>query len=337
MHLVGAFPASIDSWIPALLGRPVTVVRHGSRPEGFLEALRATTGKHRGGQAVIAVDAPVLGPTGRSGAVSIALRVDNGRGIELRPSTGRRSVLPEAAPMPGLGAPLLSGLAFALHAHFGPFGSPEPGPSAVEVGGREGLEFRTTGPTSWVGDWTGSSLPSQPIDMARPTTAVTSHLFAVSEGAYVPRPRYLENLPSRWRFVAERCRVCDTTTFPVRGRCRSCLRSDTLDRIQLPLHGGTVLASTVIAPGGQPTEFDDQVATNGPYAVVLVELAPGAHLSVPSRLPTLICLPCLSDEVGDYPYDQGGQAGAQLGHTDEREDYPPLCQQLIHHWTSPPA
>jgi uncharacterized OB-fold protein len=36
----------------------------------------------------------------------------------------------------------------------------------------------------------------------------------------------------------------------------------------------------VIGPGGQPTEFDPQVAEWGSYEVLLVELAPGARATV---------------------------------------------------------
>lgn len=41
-----------------------------------------------------------------------------------------------------------------------------------------------------------------------------------------------------------------------------------------------MVASTTVGPGGQPTEFDDQVARSGPYGVVLVELAPGARVTL---------------------------------------------------------
>jgi uncharacterized OB-fold protein len=98
-------------------------------------------------------------------------------------------------------------------------------------------------------------------------------LASVSEGAYVPRPRYLENLPSRWRFLAEVCGNCHGTTFPARGVCRRCGRSDTLTPLQLPYDGGRVVAVTTVGKGGQPTEFDAQVEALGPYDVALVELA----------------------------------------------------------------
>ncbi len=103
---------------------------------------------------------------------------------------------------------------------------------------------------------------------------------AVSEGAYVPRARYLENLPSRWRLVAEACGRCATVTFPARGRCRGCGADEPLSPHLLPLDGGTVVAATTIGRGGQPTEFDAQVAALGGYGVVLAELAPGVRLTL---------------------------------------------------------
>jgi uncharacterized OB-fold protein len=286
VHLAGTFPASVGSWIPELLGHAVTVVQHGSDPNALFQALRATAGDHLGTRAVVAVDAPPIGAPERWGAVGVAFRVGDGRGIEVLPSLesrrgdpGRVPVLPARPAVRGIGAPPLCALAFALHARFGPPGA-EGGRIAAEAGGWDAPGFRETGPIEWVGDWTGTSSAPRSIEAGTREATVEGHLFAVSEGAYVPKPRYLENLPSRWRFVAERCRNCGTITFPVRGSCRSCQRPDTLDRISLPLHGGTVLASTVIARGGQPTEFDGQVDASGPYGVVLVELAPRARVTL---------------------------------------------------------
>ena len=112
----------------------------------------------------------------------------------------------------------------------------------------------------------------------REPIADADRLRSVSEGAYVPRPRYLENLPSRWRFVAERCGACGAYTFPTRGRCRACGRTEGLEARELPRDGGMVVATTVIGRGGQPTEFDPVVEAFGPYQVVLTELAPGARV-----------------------------------------------------------
>ncbi|MCI4343294.1 MAG: hypothetical protein L3J92_04155 [Thermoplasmata archaeon] len=102
----------------------------------------------------------------------------------------------------------------------------------------------------------------------------------VSEGAYVPRARYLENLSSRWRLEADRCGACEHSTFPRRGACRYCGRSDRLSTTTLPRDGARVVAATVLAKGGQPTEFDPQVEALGPYGVVLAELVPGVRLTL---------------------------------------------------------
>jgi uncharacterized OB-fold protein len=102
----------------------------------------------------------------------------------------------------------------------------------------------------------------------------------VSEGAYVPRPRYLENLPSRWRLEADRCEACGAVTFPRRGACRRCGRKDELTAVPLPRDGARVVAATAIGKGGQPTEFDPQVDAIGGYAVVLAEFAPGVRLTL---------------------------------------------------------
>ncbi|MFZ0699416.1 MAG: OB-fold domain-containing protein [Thermoplasmata archaeon] len=279
-HLVGSFPASVDPWIPELLGHPVTVVRHDDQPEGFVSAVRAAAGEHLGAHAILAVDAPASGPDGRSGAAAIGLLVGSGPGIEIVLSTAVPSTVRTNPSVPGVGVPRRTGPAFALRSRFGRSGDPDAHASSGEAVRFDGIEFRATGPIDWVGDWAGGPAPALPFDAARRAALGEARLFAVSEGAYVPRPRYVENLPSRWRFVAERCGHCQSLTFPARGSCRSCHRSDRIERIDLPLHGGTVLASTVVARGGQPTEFDHQVDESGPYGVVLVELAPMARVTL---------------------------------------------------------
>jgi uncharacterized OB-fold protein len=139
----------------------------------------------------------------------------------------------------------------------------------------EFLGLRRTGPVRWIGP-TGfpaasgaPSPPHLPDDLLR----------AVSEGAHVPRPRYVENLPSRWRFAADRCSACGTISFPRRGRCRQCGAREGLAEFELPREG-TVEASTVVAPGAQPTEFDPLVARTGAYGVVLVKLSDGARATL---------------------------------------------------------
>ena len=128
----------------------------------------------------------------------------------------------------------------------------------------------------WIGDWHEAELPARAL--AAEPKALPDRLSSVSEGAYVPRARYLEHLPSRWRFTAERCGACQSLTFPTRGRCRACGRTEGLLTQDLPRDGAVVVATTVIGRGGQPTEFDPWVETLGSYGVVLAELAPGARV-----------------------------------------------------------
>jgi uncharacterized OB-fold protein len=121
----------------------------------------------------------------------------------------------------------------------------------------------------------------RPLRLDRPPVAPpTPPSPAVSEGAFVPHPRYLEGLPSRWRFLAERCAACDHVGFPIRGRCRGCGRTDRLEPLPLPLDGGSVIAATWIGKGGQPTEFDPQVESTGSYGVAIVEISPGVRATL---------------------------------------------------------
>ena len=105
-------------------------------------------------------------------------------------------------------------------------------------------------------------------------------LDVVSEGAYIPRPRYVESVPSRWRFWAEVCPTCAVTTFPMRAVCRGCGRSAGLTTVALPLEGGEIVAITEIGKGGQPTEFDGVVEAMGSYRVALIELVPGVRATL---------------------------------------------------------
>ncbi len=166
----------------------------------------------------------------------------------------------------------------ALVASFGPRASrrvpewAEHGDSAARVA-RAGLVAAGAGPPP-------PALGRAPPDAERAAAFFGLAPTHVSEGAYVPRPRYLENLPSRWRLEADRCGHCGRVTFPRRGRCRACGRSDRLEVLRLPRDGAPVVATTSIGKGGQPTEFDDQVEALGGYEVVLAEFAPGVRLTL---------------------------------------------------------
>lgn len=280
IHLAGTFPASIDPWLPELLGHPVTITRHAPTAEGFLSALHSCSAELLGTHAVVGVDIPATGVLGRSGAVAVGLLVGSGPGLEMPRSLSPSLPFTPGPPIPQIGQPPICAPAFALHAAFGHAWKAAGHRSVNGEVGRGGLGIRDMDPIEWRGDWSGPTASPIALDPGKFATVGDRHLFAVSEGAYVPRARYLENLPSRWRFVGERCGGCSAITFPVRGSCRACHSSDRLSRMDLPLHGGTVLASTVIARGGQPTEFDDQVEAMGPYGVVLAELQPGVRVTL---------------------------------------------------------
>ncbi len=130
--------------------------------------------------------------------------------------------------------------------------------------------FRLDGPVRWRGQW--GPLPPGEVLPTSTSSERKADLGALSQGAYVPHPRYLENLPSRWRLEAERCGHCDTLTFPIAGRCSVCGRSDGLRREPLARDGLEVQAVTTIASGAQPTEFDPVVAAAGSYDVLIAGL-----------------------------------------------------------------
>ncbi len=134
------------------------------------------------------------------------------------------------------------------------------------------LALAASAEVRWLGDWDHAG-PAIPAPHDAPFTTDAGSISAVSEGAYVPRATYQENLPSRWRLVAERCAGCGATTFPARGRCRTCGRDDGLAPVELPRDALEVEAVTTVAPGAQPTEFDSFVEAVGSYSVVLVRLA----------------------------------------------------------------
>jgi uncharacterized OB-fold protein len=179
------------------------------------------------------------------------------------------SVVPRAPP--GTGPAPTTPAAIALRA----------APSGIGGGGEFGLAVlgadrdvyvhgTGTGPVVW----SEAPGPAAISLSAPPALDDSSSLDARSEGAYVPRPRYLENLPSRWRLVADRCRACGLLTFPTRGSCHACGSTD-LAAVSLARTGWRVEAVTTVRPGAQPTEFDRTVAAAGAYSVVVARSAEG--------------------------------------------------------------
>jgi uncharacterized OB-fold protein len=243
VHLVGTFPPVVEWGLAAFLGHEVRVVPHPAGLPGLAEALDEVTRSPEVDSPALVLAAEI--PERGAGSAS-AGRIGAG-GIALRFGPGRPLTDRERGLL--LGGPAVGVGASALVAHR----TPEKRPPA-----RAGRPLA--------------------VDTVRPF--VGASLAAVSEGAYVPRARYLENLPSRWRLIADRCGSCGSLTFPQRGGCRACGARDGLTPTSLPRDGGRVLAATSIGQGGQPTEFDLQVGALGDYGVVLVELAPGVRVTL---------------------------------------------------------
>lgn len=255
VHLVGGFPSPADWGFPALLGREGEVAHH---PAGVAElgaALRALEADEGGPAFVVAAELPERATERVTGRKTRS----TGRGAAAVAYLLEASEEPSAFPVPQPGA----------------------GRSAVTATLRLGQSAKDL-PRSvtFVGDWDRAVGAGRPVERELPRKYLDGNLTAVSEGAYVPRARYLENLPSRWRFLAEACGACQGTTFPARGTCRRCGRSDALTPLSLPYDGGRVVAVTTVGKGGQPTEFDTQVEALGPYDVALVELARGMRVTL---------------------------------------------------------
>ena len=241
---VGDLPGSVEEDLPRFLGTPVSVHRVGTGAPALRRALASIDEAPDGDPPVllVAVDLASRGSAGPDGAVALR-STPNGA----LPTERVLAAVPEAGELSA--EPLLR------------FGAP----------------LALADPARWVGDFTaatgdasGPPSPESPVPPDGP----------VSQGAYIPRPRYLESVAARWRLEGERCGACGTVGFPPRGRCRSCGAADGLAAWRLPRDGGVVVASTTIGPGGQPTEFDAQVAESGRYTVVLVDLAPGIRVTL---------------------------------------------------------
>lgn len=251
LEVVGRFPSHLDWAVGAFRGSVAPLHRRGEGGPALVSAL-ADAAEGSGGETVVLaselperVPAPSAPPAAPgAGSVAFVFREGGGEGIAER--LGRIRVEPSAM-----------ATAWALH------------PAASEARSEV-----------WVGDWGEDPSLGRPIDLRRLARFIDLEPTAVSEGAYVPRPRYLESLPSRWKFLAQRCPRCSQLTFPARGACRRCGAREGLMDAALPRDGALVIASTVIGRGGQPTEFDPQVEVDGGYGVVLAELSPGIRVTL---------------------------------------------------------
>jgi uncharacterized OB-fold protein len=247
--LTADLPASQERDLPLALGLPTTLTRYPATGEGLVAALEAARGGDSGDALVLGAEVPMahdgMHPSGSGdGAVAFRLsateRSPAERPFDVRSVGAARSVLDAALALSGSVTDRSRWIG-----DWGPRPSSEPLPAPSQVRGGE-----------------GGSRPD------------------ISEGAYIPAPRYRESLPARWRFAADRCARCASITFPPRGRCRACGSTEPLVRFELPRHDLEVVATTSIGPGGQPTEFDDLVAERGPYEVLIAELATGVRVTL---------------------------------------------------------
>jgi uncharacterized OB-fold protein len=179
------------------------------------------------------------------------------------------SVVPHAPP--GTGPAPSTPAAVALRA--APKGEGAPVEFALAVLGPDRDVYahgRSTGPVVW-----SEALRTATVALGTPPARDTpASLDLRAEGAYVPRPRYVENLPSRWRLLADRCRACGHRTFPSRGTCAACGSSEIISE-PLSRAGWIVEAVTTVRPGAQPTEFDRTVGLAGAYSVVVARSPEG--------------------------------------------------------------
>ena len=251
--LVGDVPPEAYDDFVRFLGYPVLTEHFGAGVAGLRAAVQDAADLARGSEPILLVAVDLLSrseeapPRSSDGDAAVAIWVAE---------EGRADLLRAVGDLPGHGG------------------------SATAPLFRLARERRRDDPRLWVGDWDAGPGRELPAGAVRLLRSSPPHGGPVSQGAYVPRPRYLENLPSRWWFAGEKCPACSAVTFPPRGRCRQCGLREGLETTRLPRDGGEVIASTVIGPGGQPTEFDDQVDAAGPYGVVLVELVPGARVTL---------------------------------------------------------
>ena len=86
----------------------------------------------------------------------------------------------------------------------------------------------------------------------------------------MPSPRYLREIPARYRLEGSRCRSCGKVAYPPRKLCSAC-RAEDSEPLALS-HHGKVITSTVVHVA--PDDFQMEA----PYAVALVETPEQARL-----------------------------------------------------------
>jgi uncharacterized OB-fold protein len=249
IFLAADLPPTRERDLGPAVGVPTTLTRYPATGEGLLGAFEAAR-------------------TGGSGEVLVlGAEVADARDGASRSETGDGSV-----------AFRFSAAEVSSPDSSGPLGSVRATPSVLDTA--LAVHGVASDRSRWVGDWgrRAASNASLPSSAGRARGSGTHP--DVSEGAYIPTPRYRESLRARWRFAAERCGRCAGITFPPRGRCRSCGSTGPLVPFELPRHDLEVVATTSIGPGGQPTEFDDLVEERGPYEVLIAELASAVRVTL---------------------------------------------------------
>lgn len=104
-------------------------------------------------------------------------------------------------------------------------------------------------------------------------------------GAYVSLPTWRRSIEQRHRLIAGRCRACGELVFPPEGACPDCTALDGYEKVRLP-GTGTVEATSTIAAGGAPPEFDRQQSRAGafPIAIVAFDGPDDDQVSIPTQV-----------------------------------------------------
>ena len=80
----------------------------------------------------------------------------------------------------------------------------------------------------------------------------------------MPSPRYIREIPQRYRLEAGKCKGCGKIFFPPRLVCNKCGSQD-FEKVTLP-ENGKIITFTIIRVA--PAQFEAEV----PYAIAIVEL-----------------------------------------------------------------
>jgi uncharacterized OB-fold protein len=256
IHLVGAFGAEAEKMIPIALGLPGTPVERASSESPAIETFLVPIARAGEGALLLVAERSRWSGDGtpESGAVGIALWFHPDGPIKMGVT-----VPPESPHQPPPRRPPTAALSFE---------------ALLTAMSQLPLEVRSSIPGH--ATWEAARAPSVP-ELGALRSQLPVDLDVVSEGAYVPAPRYWEHATARWRFAAEECAACGSVTFPPQGRCHQCADRTHLRPVELPFDGVVDTVTTVHA-GAQPSEFDGPVEIGGSYDVAVVRLTPTIRL-----------------------------------------------------------